>query len=95
MYETAHCVEMLRQTLMCHGDMSLLTYNWVRGRDVPYPNFKTVHTCKKWETLTGWNMDRHSAAVIGDGGKEEEKEKEREYRMPMKPEGVLGLEVPP
>jgi hypothetical protein len=28
-----HCVEMLRQTIMCHGDTSLLTYNWVQGRE--------------------------------------------------------------
>lgn len=72
---------------MCHGDMSLLTYNWVEGRDVPYPNFNTLHTCKEWETLTRWNMGRHAA--VGDG------EKKGEYRPPMKPEGVLGLKVPP
>ena len=83
--KTEHCVEILRQTLMCHGDMSLLTYNWVQGRDVPYPNFNTVHTCKKWETLTRWNMQRHAAAAVG----------EEEYRPPMKPEGVLGMKVPP
>jgi mycotoxin biosynthesis protein UstYa len=28
-----HCVETIRQTIMCHGDISLLTYNWVEGRE--------------------------------------------------------------
>lgn len=75
---------------MCHGDMSLLTYNWVEGREVPYPNFNTVHTCKKWETLTRWNVGRHKNFFAGRDG-----EGEGEYRPPMKPEGVLGLKVPP
>ncbi|KAJ5761269.1 hypothetical protein N7520_008425 [Penicillium odoratum] len=47
-----HCIETLRQMLMCHGDISLLTYNWVAGRDMPYPNFNTIHTCKKWEKIS-------------------------------------------
>ena len=28
-----HCVETLRQNIMCHGDISLLTYNWVDCRE--------------------------------------------------------------
>lgn len=26
--------------------------------DMLYPNFNTVHMCKKWNTLTKWNMSR-------------------------------------
>ena len=74
---------------MCHGDISLLTYNWVEGRDMPYPNFNTVHTCKKWDTLTGWNMGKDVTVEWRDG------EKVKEYRPPMKPKGVVGLRVPP
>ena len=52
-----HCIEMLRQTLMCHGDMSLVTYNWVQGRAVPFANFNGVHQCRNWDELVEWNED--------------------------------------
>lgn len=84
-----HCVETLRQTIMCHGDISLLTYNWVEGRDMPYPNFNTVHTCKKWETLTEWNMERDITVEWTDGmGK-------HVLSPPLKPNDLKGLSTPP
>ena len=83
-----HCVETLRQTLMCHGDISLLTYNWVEGREMPYPNFNTIHTCKKWDTLVEWNMKRDVSKEWRDG-------RSQELAIPMKPEHIAGLKVPP
>lgn len=84
-----HCVETLRQTLMCHGDISLLTYNWVEGREMPYPNFNTIHTCKKWDTLTQWNMHRDVTVEWDNGvGK-------KMLSPPLKPKDVKGLSTPP
>lgn len=84
-----HCVEMLRQTLMCHGDISLLTYNWVEGRSMPHPNFNTVHTCKKWDTLIQWNMQRDVSVEWVDGvGR-------KVLSPPLKPNGVKGMKTPP
>ncbi|OAA56509.1 hypothetical protein LEL_10959 [Akanthomyces lecanii RCEF 1005] len=84
-----HCVEMLRQTLMCHGDISLLTYNWVEGRSMPHPNFNTVHTCKKWDTLIKWNMHRDVTVEWEDGvGK-------KMLSPPVKPKNVKGMKTPP
>ncbi|KAF3763880.1 hypothetical protein M406DRAFT_357276 [Cryphonectria parasitica EP155] len=85
----SHCVEMLRQTLMCHGDISLLTYNWVEGRSMPHPNFNTIHTCKKWDTLTKWNEGRDITVEWEDGvGK-------KMLSPPLKPAGVKGMKTPP
>lgn len=84
-----HCVETLRQTIMCHGDISLLTYNWVEGRDMPYPNFNTLHTCKKWETLTRWNMQRDITVEWTDGmGR-------HVLSPPLKPNNLKGMSTPP
>ncbi|TGO30050.1 hypothetical protein BPAE_0008g00420 [Botrytis paeoniae] len=49
-----HCIEQIRQSLMCSGDLSILTYNWVKGERMPKPNFKTVHTCQNWDHVVGW-----------------------------------------
>lgn len=56
---------------------------------MPYPNFNTIHTCKKWDTLTRWNMGRDVTIEWKDG------EVVKEYRPPMKPKGVVGMKVPP
>jgi hypothetical protein len=56
---------------------------------MPHPNFNTVHTCKKWETLTNWNMKRDVTVEWTDGtGK-------KMLSPPVKPKGVKGLKVPP
>ncbi|CCM06779.1 uncharacterized protein FIBRA_09078 [Fibroporia radiculosa] len=34
---------MLRQTLMCHADTGLITYDWVAGHSSQYPDFSTRH----------------------------------------------------
>jgi hypothetical protein len=46
-----HCVEMLRQNLMCNADTGLITYRWVEGHNAPYPNFNTPHKCKNFDAL--------------------------------------------
>ena len=33
-----HCVETLRQKLMCDADVSIITYNWVKGEEAPKAN---------------------------------------------------------
>ncbi|WPH02707.1 Hypothetical protein R9X50_00557500 [Acrodontium crateriforme] len=84
-----HCVEILRQTLMCHGDTSLLTYNWVKGREMPYPNFNTLHVCKDWDALVRMNRKLDvSRQWLGSSAV-------KEYRSPTKPKGLVGLKTPP
>ncbi|KOC15635.1 hypothetical protein AFLA70_281g001310 [Aspergillus flavus AF70] len=49
-----HCTEMLRQFLMCHADTNLVSTNWVAGRQKPYPNFNTKHTCRDFNAIVDW-----------------------------------------
>ncbi|KAI1821802.1 hypothetical protein F4861DRAFT_541578 [Xylaria intraflava] len=84
-----HCVETLRQTLMCHGDISLLTYNWVEGRSMPHPNFNTVHTCKKWDKIIEWNQKRDVTVEWVDGVGQ------KVISPPLKPKNVKGMKTPP
>jgi hypothetical protein len=73
---------------MCHGDVSLLTYNWVEGRDMPYPNFNTVHKCKKWDTLVAWNRNRDVTWQWELGGGQQ-------LAIPTKPADVVPMATPP
>ncbi|KAG2031721.1 hypothetical protein BDR03DRAFT_972024 [Suillus americanus] len=54
-----HCIEMLRQNLMCRGDVTMLTYDWVEGVQDPFPNFNTPHRCRNFEKVLNWADEHH------------------------------------
>ena len=37
-----HCIDMIRQALMCNSDTGLILYHWVKGKPLPAPNFHTM-----------------------------------------------------
>ncbi|KAF2170055.1 hypothetical protein M409DRAFT_19664 [Zasmidium cellare ATCC 36951] len=49
-----HCIEMLRQVLMCNADAGVLTMNWVESHSQPYPNFNTWHKCRNFDSVMDW-----------------------------------------
>ncbi|KAI9806559.1 MAG: hypothetical protein M1833_003746 [Piccolia ochrophora] len=75
-----HCIEMLRQKLMCDADVGVISYDWVSIRDQPWPNFNTWHKCRDFEAVFEWGVE-HQAKFSGG--------------EIVKPEGVVGLESPP
>ncbi|EEA27360.1 hypothetical protein TMatcc_004355 [Talaromyces marneffei ATCC 18224] len=55
-----HCLETLRQSIMCHADPGIVGYKFVRGREHrPYPDFNTPHKCRDWRGMVDWAY-RHS-----------------------------------
>ena len=53
-----HCLEILRQGIMCHSDTQLLTMKWSKITRVPVGNFSNPHKCVKWEDLNHWAQMR-------------------------------------
>ncbi|PQE17838.1 tat pathway signal sequence protein [Rutstroemia sp. NJR-2017a WRK4] len=53
-----HCIEMLRQVIMCKADTALMTYEWLPDFPGPWPNFGIQHECVDWERLDKWSQDR-------------------------------------
>ncbi|KAL9040363.1 MAG: hypothetical protein Q9214_004513 [Letrouitia sp. 1 TL-2023] len=49
-----HCVDNLRQNLMCQADVSLLTFDWVDNDRAPKPNFAIEHECHNWDRIEEW-----------------------------------------
>ncbi|KAF2804554.1 uncharacterized protein BDZ99DRAFT_397559 [Mytilinidion resinicola] len=78
-----HCVDVLRNRLMCTADASLVTFRWVKGVSGPYPYFNTKHECRSYEGLLGWDRERRPGDKFPDG-----------YPWP-KPDGVSELERAP
>ncbi|RDA89597.1 hypothetical protein CP533_6230 [Ophiocordyceps camponoti-saundersi (nom. inval.)] len=53
-----HCIEDIRQSLMCHADLSVVTFDWLPRRRKPWPDFRVDQTCVDWEALDQWAAKR-------------------------------------
>jgi hypothetical protein len=60
-----HCVDYIRQGVMCNFDTGIIPYNWVRDHNNPTPNSNTMHKCVDWEKLQDWLKSR--AVEIPEG----------------------------
>lgn len=65
-----HCIDSLRQIIMCHGDTELVTYEYVSEKQyrnpLPNPNFIVERKCRNWDSIVSW-VERHKT----DRGKAE------------------------
>ncbi|KAF2636004.1 hypothetical protein P280DRAFT_473412 [Massarina eburnea CBS 473.64] len=53
-----HCAEMLRQSISCKADVTLMTYNRVKGYPKPLPDFSTRHKCRNLPSVLDWLKSR-------------------------------------
>lgn len=60
-----HCVDYIRQSLMCNFDVGLVTYDWVLQHQNPTPNSNAMHKCVDWNVAQTWLKNR--AVEIPDG----------------------------
>ncbi|KAK7960803.1 hypothetical protein PG988_012017 [Apiospora saccharicola] len=55
---TDHCLEILRQSVMCHADVSMITMTWEPTSVFPAADFQNVHECTNWDKLYEWQKER-------------------------------------
>jgi hypothetical protein len=60
-----HCIDLLRQTIMCHGDISLHTYEWIDDYRFPWPSTRTEHQCRNWDRLIDWSRENYVPSLMG------------------------------
>jgi hypothetical protein len=54
-----HCLESLRQTLMCQPDVSVYTLEWTpHSRVKPTVRVPQAHACVDWSALHEWMLER-------------------------------------
>lgn len=49
-----HCIDIIRQNIMCVGDTSVITHNWVQGYQFPYPDFSKY---------LSWHQQKNSGII--------------------------------
>lgn len=55
---TDHCIDSLRQYLMCRPDGGLLTFDWIPDLPGPWANFEVEHQCVDWDVVHAWSKAR-------------------------------------
>ena len=55
-----HCLDTLRQIIICHGDISVVTFDWnVHDRN-PFPDFLVERECRNWDSILEWTLTRQA-----------------------------------
>jgi len=56
----AHCLELLRQSAVCKGDISVTAFKWLKQGSLIEPTTRegTPHQCVDWDRLSGWAKAR-------------------------------------
>ncbi|KAL5401790.1 hypothetical protein PMIN04_013074 [Paraphaeosphaeria minitans] len=52
-----HCLEMLRQNILCTADVGVITHQWIQQSPDPFANFNTYHKCRDIDAVEKWIHD--------------------------------------
>lgn len=54
-YVEAHCLDTVRQVLMCNVDTGVLGQVWIDPEHpTAFPDFRTKHVCKNYDDIREW-----------------------------------------
>ncbi|KAF2672750.1 hypothetical protein BT63DRAFT_359391, partial [Microthyrium microscopicum] len=53
-----HCIDSLRQSLMCSADVTPLYWVWSPKRNLTLPEARVTHTCRDFEAIRQWALER-------------------------------------
>ncbi|KAF7794187.1 hypothetical protein EIP86_005319 [Pleurotus ostreatoroseus] len=51
---TGHCLNMLRQVIMCHADISPIVWHWSERDNEAMAVMNVAHSCRNWESIESW-----------------------------------------
>ena len=68
MFSKAHCLDIIRQQLMCSVDIGVLGQVWFQPQGEQYPeafvDFNTNHVCRNFEEIRRWAEERQIAEEV-------------------------------
>ncbi|KAK7052481.1 hypothetical protein R3P38DRAFT_2860572 [Favolaschia claudopus] len=53
-----HCIDWIRQSLMCSSDTSVIVWQWHRALNTSIVKGNVAHTCRKFDKIQQWAKDR-------------------------------------
>lgn len=67
----SHCIDYLRQSLMCHGDLTPIYFKWSDEAGLFVSQQESIMQCRSWDAIVAWSAARNDTGlpVDGDHGK--------------------------
>ncbi|KAH6671337.1 hypothetical protein B0J14DRAFT_93493 [Halenospora varia] len=53
-WHLSHCIDSIRQSLMCSSDISTIYWHWLPELDKSAPSTQTTHTCRDFSRIKKW-----------------------------------------
>lgn len=54
----SHCIDGIRQSLMCSADVSLIVWQWAEAAHQASPRMDVVHSCRNFDKIADWAKER-------------------------------------
>ncbi|KAK2008960.1 hypothetical protein LZ32DRAFT_684246 [Colletotrichum eremochloae] len=64
---TDHCIDYLRQVIMCHGDITPITFEWIPDINGYIAHHSTEHMCRNFDAIFDWATVRNMTGLESDG----------------------------
>ncbi|KAI0022069.1 hypothetical protein F4780DRAFT_735450 [Xylariomycetidae sp. FL0641] len=61
-----HCIDALRQFVMCQGDVGVFSFNYPFNDGDPWPDYSTPHTCRNFESIRTWAVEHTVPQAPGE-----------------------------
>jgi hypothetical protein len=61
-----HCIDALRQFIMCQGDVNVFAFRYPFGDNDPWPDYTTPHVCRNFESLRTWAIEHGVPKTPGE-----------------------------
>ncbi|GFF57926.1 hypothetical protein IFM61392_05424 [Aspergillus lentulus] len=58
MHHLDHCIEMIRQSLMCSADITVDVWAWNEEKQMVTVRADNMHTCRDFEAIRQWALER-------------------------------------
>ncbi|GJC92031.1 tat pathway signal sequence [Colletotrichum higginsianum] len=63
----SHCIDYLRQSLMCHGDLTPIYMMWSEEHGSFMGVQENIMQCRSWEAIVEWSAARNDTGMRVDG----------------------------
>lgn len=54
-----HCIDTIRQSLMCHADITPLVFQWSDAHNSIRMHGNVVHSCRNFDLIKNWALENH------------------------------------
>ncbi|KAH8892918.1 hypothetical protein GQ53DRAFT_584006, partial [Thozetella sp. PMI_491] len=66
-FHNMHCIDQLRQGVLCNGDTQVTTFKWLDWTNFPSVNDTAPHQCVNFEKIDRWSKERSIDNIYDPG----------------------------